>query len=98
MLNMEACRSDLGFLEAGDRVTVEISGPARVRLMEPESMLFAQFGFAHLSYGGYYSAGSVAFEVGEPGCWWLVVDVADLAGAMVRVSTPEIQRRQLVPG
>jgi hypothetical protein len=34
-----ACRADLGFLEAGSRATVEISGYANVRLIEPEAMV-----------------------------------------------------------
>jgi hypothetical protein len=92
-----ACRADLGFLEAGSRVTVEISGPARVRLLEPESMIFAQFGEAFVFYGGFYGPGRVTLTVPEDGYWWHLVDVEGLSGPAT-VSELSIERPQVVLG
>jgi hypothetical protein len=91
-----ACRADLGFLEAGSRVTVEISGCANVRLMEPEAMVFMQFGYGYVFYGGLYGPGTVTLEVPDDGYWWHVVDVVGLNGP-VSVSSLGIERRHLLP-
>jgi len=90
-----ACRADLGFLEAGNRVTVDISGYANVRLMEPEAVVLMQFGYGYVFYGGRFGPGTVTLEVPEDGYWWHVVDVLGL-GAGVSVSGVEIERRRLV--
>lgn len=88
-----ARRADLGFLEAGSRVSVEISGPARVRLLESEAMIFLEFNEAFVYYGGVYGPGCVTLTVPEDGCWWHLVDVEGLAGP-VTVSDVSIERPQ----
>lgn len=91
-----ACRADLGFIEAGSRVTVEISGFANVRLLEPEHMILAQFGMPYVFYGGLYGPGTVTLEVPESGYWWHMVDVVGLNGP-VSVSSTNVERRRLLP-
>jgi hypothetical protein len=91
-----ACRADLGFLEAGSRVTVEISGFANVRIMEPEAFVLMGFGYGYVFYGGLYGPGMVTLEVPEDGYWWHVVDVVGLGGP-VSVSRADVERRRLLP-
>lgn len=90
----EAVRADLGYLEARTRVSVELSGCARVRLLEAEAMAFLQFGLPFVYYGGVYGPGTVTLAVPESGYWWHVVDVEGLGSASV--SSVRIQRRKLV--
>ena len=75
-----ACRADLGFCRAGTRVEVKISGPATVRLMEPDDLMIQQLGGPTLCPGGTFSAGRVVLEVPEDGHWLHVVDVDGLGG------------------
>lgn len=91
-----ACRADLGFLEAGSRVSVEISGYANVRLIEPEAMVLMQFGYGYLFYGGLSRPGTVTLEVPDDGYWWHLVDVVGLTGT-VSVSSLSVERRRLLP-
>jgi hypothetical protein len=90
---MNACYADLGFVEAGSRVVAEISGPARVRLMEPEELLLQQLGGPTLCVGGIFSAGRVSLEVPEDGHWLHVIDVVNLSSS-VTVSRASVQRRR----
>ncbi len=91
MLAMNARRADLGFRRAGNRVEVEISGPATVRLMEPEDLMVEQLGGPTLCPGGTYSAGRVVLEVPEDAHWLHVVDVVGLGGP-VSISAARVVR------
>lgn len=87
----EALRSDLGLLEAGSTVSVDISGMANVRLIESDWLLIAQFGWEYIYYGGLYGPGTVTIRVPEDGHWCLVIDTKDLDGwGSVSVSPPRI--------
>jgi Domain of unknown function (DUF1883) len=90
---VNACCADLGFVEAGSRVSVDISAPARVRLMEPEELVIEQFGGPTLCTGGFFGAGRVTLRVPEDGHWLHVVDIAGRP-ARVGVSNVRIQRRR----
>jgi hypothetical protein len=98
MLGVNALRADLGYLEAGTRVSVDISGPANVRLMLPECLVLRQFGYAYVFHGGAYTAGRVTLKVPEDDHWLHVVDLEGLTGRVV-VSPVRVQRprRQAQP-
>ena len=55
MARMTFSRADLSFLRAGSRVSVDISGPAYVRLMVIECALFRREGFPYVFHGGLYA-------------------------------------------
>lgn len=87
-----AGRTNLGFLEAGSRVAVDISGAARVRLMEPEAMVLLQAGLPSLSPGGVYGPGTVTLTVPEDGYWWHLVGIEGMTGA---VTLSRVRTRRL---
>ena len=91
---MNARSVDLGYRRAGARVSVEISAPARVRLMAPEELLIQRLGGPTLCVGGTFRGGHVTLTIPEDGHWLHVVDVEDIIGAAVRVSKVQIHRRQ----
>lgn len=91
----DALRADLDFVRAGSRVSLEISSWANVRLLEPEAMIFAQFGLPYLYVGGLYRPGRVTLRVPESGYWWLMIDLQGVGGS-VSVSPANVERRRLI--
>lgn len=95
---MKAGIADLGFLEAGTRVSVDLSGPANVRLMVAECAVLMRFGSPYGYYGGLYAGGTVSLTVPEHDHWIHVVDLAGLPNGVsisgVRIKRP--RRRMLL--
>ena len=89
---VDAIRADLGILEAGSKVSVDISGPANVRLMVAECAVLRQFGYGYLYYGGLYGSGTVTLPVPETDHWVLDVDLERLL-TRVSISPIRIARR-----
>jgi hypothetical protein len=97
---MDGLYADLGYLEQGTRLSVDISGPANVRLMIPKCAILRQFGFGYVFYGGIYGLGTVTLTVPEDDHWLHVVDFEGLYGRVsaspVRVEHPRRSSRSLL--
>jgi hypothetical protein len=99
-VRMNAGYADLGYLEEGTRVMVDISGPANVRLITPECAVLRQFVYGYVSYGGAYPAGTITLTVPESDHWLHVVDLEGFYGRVsvspVRVEHPRRRVRSLL--
>jgi hypothetical protein len=91
-VTVNAGYADLGYLEAGTLVSVDISDMANVRLLQPEWMVLWQLGYGCIYWGGLYGGGTVTIPVPEDGCWVHVVDLEGLVGRVecsrVRIARP----------
>ena len=96
MCGMNVGYAELGFLETGTHVSVDLSRPANVRLMIPECAVLMRFGYGYVFYGGLSAGGTVTLTVPEDDCWVHLVDLAGLSGS-VSMSAVRIQRPQRRP-
>ena len=86
---MEYMKADLGVVDAGSTVVVELEGTeANVYLLDPLSLRAYESGRQYRYYGGHYNRSPVAIPVPSTGSWFVVVDLGGFAGrvaAAVRV-------------
>lgn len=72
------------FLERGTIVAVTLSGPANLRLMDPENFAAFQDGEKFAAYGGLARRAPYRIKVPQSGPWFLAIDVAGLGVRGVR--------------
>ncbi|WP_255209559.1 DUF1883 domain-containing protein [Glutamicibacter mysorens] len=72
------------FLERGTILAVTLSGPANLRLMDPENFAAFQDGEKFESYGGLARRAPYRIKVPKSGPWFLAIDLAGLGVRGVR--------------
>lgn len=78
---MEYIHGDLGFLNGGDIVQVDLDTQANVLLLDNSNYYKYQSGRDFSYYGGLATRTPVNIQVPYSGCWNLVIDLANVGGA-----------------
>ncbi|WP_345473493.1 DUF1883 domain-containing protein [Glutamicibacter ectropisis] len=74
------------FLERGSVLVVTLSGPANLRLMDPENFAAYQDGEQHKFHGGLARRAPYRIKVPHSGPWYLAIDLDGLGARGVRHS------------
>ena len=85
---MEHLHTNLGNLDTGSEVIVDVGNAANVRLMDQSNYASYCAGRDHRAAGGYYTRSRVVLGVPHSGHWHVAVDLGGNAGqvkAAVRV-------------
>ncbi|MEF9873700.1 DUF1883 domain-containing protein [Glutamicibacter sp.] len=72
------------FIERGSILVVTLSGPAHLRLMDPENFAAFQDGDEFEAYGGLARRAPYRIKVPHSGPWFLAIDLTGLGARGVR--------------
>jgi len=87
------------YLERGSVLVVTLSGPANVRLMDPENFAAFEDGEKYAFHGGIARRAPYRLKVPHSGPWFLAIDLDGLPGRGVRhdvsiVSPQKLEERR----